>query len=79
MSSAGNSSGHGGRGGGLATNRLEALVDGVFAVVMTLLVLDIKVPHPAKPADLLRDLSNLRSTLLSYALTDMGEVARARR
>ena len=69
MSSAGNSSGHGGRVGGLATNRLEALVDGVFAVVMTLLVLDIKVPHPANPAGLVQALSQLRLTLLSYALS----------
>jgi len=69
MSSAGSSTGDARRGVGLATNRLEALVDGVFAVVMTLLVLDIKVPHPANPADLLQDLSKLRSTLLSYALS----------
>ena len=72
MSSAGNSSGHGGRGGGLATNRLEALVDGVFAVVMTLLVLDITVPSPTKPhavANLLSNLLALKPTLLSYALS----------
>jgi uncharacterized membrane protein len=28
----------------LGRNRIEALTDGVFAVAMTLLVLDIKVP-----------------------------------
>jgi uncharacterized membrane protein len=28
----------------LSRNRIEALADGVFAVAMTLLVLDIKVP-----------------------------------
>ena len=72
MSSAGNSSGHGGRGGGLATNRLEALVDGVFAVVMTLLVLDITVPSPTQPhavAHLVRNLIALKPTVLSYALS----------
>lgn len=31
--------------GGLEKNRLEALIDGVFAVAMTLLVLDIKLPE----------------------------------
>ncbi len=30
---------------GLATNRIEALADGIFAVAMTLLVLDIKSPE----------------------------------
>jgi uncharacterized membrane protein len=61
-----------GGGGGLATNRLEALVDGVFAVVMTLLVLDIKVPPPTKPhaaVNLLGDLLSLHATALSYALS----------
>ena len=29
----------------LGRNRVEALTDGVFAVAMTLLVLDIKVPE----------------------------------
>jgi uncharacterized membrane protein len=29
----------------LSRNRIEALTDGVFAVAMTLLVLDIKVPE----------------------------------
>jgi uncharacterized membrane protein len=72
MSSAGSSSGHGARGGGLATNRLEALVDGVFAVVMTLLVLDITVPSPTQPhavAHLLPNLLALKPTVLSYALS----------
>ena len=52
----------------MATNRLEALVDGVFAVVMTLLVLDIKVPSPARP-NWWHELSTLQPTLLSYALS----------
>jgi uncharacterized membrane protein len=72
MSNVGSSSGHGGRGGGLATNRLEALVDGVFAVVMTLLVLDITVPSPTQPhavAHLLQNLLALKPMVLSYALS----------
>jgi uncharacterized membrane protein len=71
MSSAGKSSGRGARGG-LPTNRLEALVDGVFAVVMTLLVLDITVPSPTQPhaaAHLLDNLLALKPTVLSYALS----------
>jgi uncharacterized membrane protein len=33
----------------LGRNRIEALADGVFAVAMTLLVLDIKVPEFQQP------------------------------
>lgn len=33
----------------LSRNRIEALTDGVFAVAMTLLVLDIKVPELQEP------------------------------
>lgn len=45
----------------MPTNRLEALADGIFAIVMTLLVLDIKVPHLADPSiyhlwDLLKEI-----------------------
>src|ERR687883_684374 len=72
MSSAGSSSGPGGRGASMGTNRLEALVDGVFAVVMTLLVLDITVPSPTQPhavAHLVRNLIALKTTVLSYALS----------
>ena len=56
----------------MGTNRLEALVDGVFAVVMTLLVLDITVPSPTQPhavAHLVRNLMALKPTVLSYALS----------
>jgi uncharacterized membrane protein len=60
----------------LSTSRLEALVDGVFGVAMTLLVLTITVPRepaglsPAAQAQhLLRDLVNLRFALLTYAIS----------
>jgi uncharacterized membrane protein len=36
----------------LSRNRVEALTDGVFAVAMTLLVLDIKVPELQSPFDI---------------------------
>ena len=32
-------------GGGFGTTRIEALADGIFAVAMTLLVLDVKLPN----------------------------------
>ena len=35
---------------GLEKNRLEALIDGVFAVALTLLVLDLKLPEDIAPA-----------------------------
>lgn len=61
---------------GLSTTRLEALVDGVFAVAMTLLVLTLAVPR--EPAGLSssvlarrlgHDLYALRFTGLSYAIS----------
>ena len=48
--------------------RIEALTDGVFAIVMTLLVLQIAVPHGSASA-LPTDLARLIPTLLVYALT----------
>lgn len=65
-------------GGGLSTARLEALVDGVFAVAMTLLVLNLTVPR--EPTNLtaavltqrlLHELTDRRFTLtlLTYAIS----------
>lgn len=53
-------------------SRLDALVDGVFAVAMTLLVIDIKLPdqfHPATGAELLDALSALRTQFLVYVIS----------
>jgi uncharacterized membrane protein len=51
--------------------RLLALSDGVFAIAMTLLVLDIPAPHLANPteADLLQALLELRPNLLAFGLS----------
>jgi uncharacterized membrane protein len=38
----------------LSRNRIEALTDGVFAVAMTLLVLDIKVPELQEPLEVVQ-------------------------
>ena len=53
-------------------NRLEALTDGVFAIVMTLLVLEISIPeiaHPSLQAELPRRLIELWPKLYSYVLS----------
>src|SRR5215475_9204742 len=53
----------------LGRNRIEALTDGVFAVAMTLLVLDIKVPELQQPlatAELPLKLLSLWPKFLSY-------------
>jgi len=52
--------------------RIEALVDGIFAVSMTLLVLDIRLPEAARfatNADLVVHLSAIASALGTYALS----------
>lgn len=57
---------------GMRTSRIEAFSDGVFAIALTLLVLDVKVPTPAEimnePA-LQAALSKQWPTYLSYALS----------
>ncbi len=61
-----------GLSGGLSTSRIEALTDGVFAVVMTLLVLDLKVPAtlgPEAAGELPGKLLELWPKLLSFTLS----------
>ncbi len=55
----------------LGRNRIEALADGVFAVAMTLLVLDIKVPElqPLAAAELPAKLLALWPKFLSYLIS----------
>lgn len=52
--------------------RIDALTDGIFAVAMTLLVLDIRLPeglHPLNATDLWRGLHELWPRLVAYALS----------
>jgi uncharacterized membrane protein len=53
--------------GGLSTARIQALCDGVFAVAMTLLILDVKVPLSSH--DLPGHLYALRFKVLSYVFS----------
>ena len=46
-------------------NRLEAFSDGVFAILITIMVLELKIPHTAN----LSGLSSLSSIFLSYVLS----------
>jgi uncharacterized membrane protein len=53
---------------GLRTGRLEAFSDGVFAIAITLLVLDIAVPAGAS-AHLLRSVAHLWPSYLAYVVS----------
>jgi uncharacterized membrane protein len=52
----------------LNKQRLEAFSDGVFAIVITLLILDIRIPI-VQPADLGAALVNILPQLLTYILS----------
>jgi uncharacterized membrane protein len=52
-------------GGGMGKNRLEAFSDGVIAIIITIMVLELKVPHH----DTLEALMPLAPVLLSYILS----------
>jgi uncharacterized membrane protein len=55
----------------MATSRIEALCDGIFAVVMTLLVLGITVPHATSvpPERLAAALRKLGPEFVAYAVS----------
>ncbi|HEY8187138.1 MAG TPA: TMEM175 family protein [Pyrinomonadaceae bacterium] len=52
-------------GGEMGTGRLEAFSDGVIAIIITIMVLELKVPH----GDKLNDLVPLLPVFLSYVLS----------
>jgi uncharacterized membrane protein len=49
----------------MTTTRLEAFSDGVIAIIITIMVLEMKVPHGSR----LQDLAPLAPTFLSYVLS----------
>src|SRR5262245_61909362 len=49
----------------MGTNRIEAFSDGVIAIIITIMVLELKVPHDTNPAVLIR----LCPQFMSYALS----------
>jgi len=49
----------------MTTSRLEAFSDGVFAIIITIMVLELEVPHGAR----FEDLQPLIPTFLSYLLS----------
>ena len=52
----------------LGTGRIEALCDGVFAIIMTLLVFDIKLPQ-VPPDELLTSILMLWPSFIGYAIS----------
>ncbi|MGB3300407.1 MAG: TMEM175 family protein [Phormidesmis sp.] len=52
-----------------SNDRLNTLIDGIFAIVLTLLVLDIKVPELASEAALAEQLVDLWPQFFSYGLS----------
>jgi len=49
------------------TTRVEAFSDGVFAIAMTLLILEIRTPEHAGPRELARELIELWPSYLAFA------------
>lgn len=56
-------------GDNMSNGRIETLVDGVFAIVLTLLVFDIKAPQAATDAELIRQLLALAPKFFTYVLS----------
>ena len=53
----------------LTPRRIEGLQDGVFAIVMTLLVLEIKIPEITNTAEISHELMALLPIFLTYFIT----------
>lgn len=53
----------------LTPRRIEGLQDGVFAIVMTLLVLEIKIPEISNTAEMSHELMALLPIFLTYFIT----------
>jgi len=58
-----------GRARGLPANRLETLADGVFAIVMTILVLDLRVPETLGSGGLAGELAALWPRFATYFIS----------
>ena len=43
----------------MKTNRIEAFSDGVMAILITIMVLELKAPHDPTPASLAKNVANL--------------------
>lgn len=54
---------------GLPRNRLETLVDGVFAIAMTILVLELRAPDAFLPGGLAQGLFDLRSRFATFFIS----------
>jgi uncharacterized membrane protein len=54
---------------GLSTDRVMALADGVFAIVLTLLVLDLQAPSARTNAQLAKQLTELYPSLLAFLVS----------
>ena len=54
---------------GLPKNRLETLVDGVFAIAMTILVLELRAPDTLGPGGLAQSLFDLRARFATFVIS----------